>query len=149
MKKSKIQLFAVMAFLFLGTAMNAQETIVTQNELPKEAQNFIKKYFANHTLDYITFERNYFSTNEYIAKFTDGLKLEFDGKGNWVEIDGKRTEIPNEFISKNILNYVKTKFVDTKIVRIEKGIFGRQEVKLSNGLELEFDSEGNFRRVDD
>lgn len=148
MKKRMIKLLAIV-FLLVGTTVKAQETIVTQGELPQQAQNFIKKYFANHTLDYIVFERNYFSSNEYTARFTDGLKLEFNGSGEWTEVDGKRTEIPTDFIPKNVLNYVNAKFADTKIVRIEKGFWGRQEVKLSNGLELEFDKEGNFRRVDD
>lgn len=140
---------ATMLFLLVGMTINAQESVVTQNELPQEAQSFIKKHFSQYTLDYIILDKEYFSSNDYTVRFSEGLKIEFNEKGEWTEIDGNYTEIPTEFISKNITSYVKAKFANTRIVKIEKGFFGTQEVKLSNGLELEFDSKGNFKRVDD
>ncbi|ATA69149.1 PepSY-like domain-containing protein [Capnocytophaga cynodegmi] len=140
---------ATMLFLFVGMTINAQESVVTQNELPQEAQSFIKKHFSQYTLDYIILDKEYFSSDDYTVRFSEGLKIEFNEKGEWTEIDGNYTEIPTEFISKNITSYVKAKFANTRIVKIEKGFFGTQEVKLSNGLELEFDSKGNFKRVDD
>lgn len=149
MKKNLIKLVTLFIFIFGSVQTNAQESVVTQNELPQSAQTFIKKHFSGHNVDYIMFERNFLSSNEYTVRFTDGLKIEFDGKGSWKEIDGKYTEIPTDFISKNILTYVNAKFSNTKIVKIEKIYFGNQEVKLSNGLELIFDSKGNFKRVDD
>ncbi|GIM53793.1 PepSY-like domain-containing protein [Capnocytophaga cynodegmi] len=140
---------ATMLFLLVGMTINAQESVVTQNELPQEAQSFIKKHFSQYTLDYIILDKEYFSSDDYTVRFSEGLKIEFNEKGEWTEIDGNYTEIPTEFISKNITSYVKAKFANTRIVKIEKGFFGTQEVKLSNGLELEFDSKGNFKRVDD
>ncbi|GET45815.1 PepSY-like domain-containing protein [Capnocytophaga felis] len=137
-----------MLFLLIGMTINAQEYVITQNELPQNAQNFIKKHFSKYTLDYVVLDKEYFSSDDYTVRFAEGLKIEFNGRGEWTEVDGNYTQIPTEFISKNILSYVKTKFSNTKIVKIEKGSFGSQEVKLSNGLELEFDSKGNFRRVD-
>ncbi len=149
MKKNIINLITFIALILTTASVNAQETVVTQNELPQNAQNFIKKHFSGYNLDYIILEKKFLSSNDYTARFTEGLKIEFNGKGEWQEVDGDYTEIPTDFISKNILSYVKTKFSNTKIVRIEKGFFGCQDVKLSNGLELEFDSKGNFKRVDD
>ncbi|CEN37970.1 PepSY-like domain-containing protein [Capnocytophaga cynodegmi] len=140
---------ATMLFLLVGMTINAQESVVTQNELPQEAQSFIKKHFSQYTLDYIILDKEYFSSDDYTVRFSEGLKIEFNEKGEWTEIDGNYNEIPTEFISKNITSYVKAKFANTRIVKIEKGFFGTQEVKLSNGLELEFDSKGNFKRVDD
>lgn len=140
---------ATMLFLLVGMTINAQESVVTQNELPQEAQSFIKKHFSQYTLDYIILDKEYFSSDDYTVRFSEGLKIEFNEKGEWTEIDGNYTEIPTEFISKNITSYVKAKFANTRIVKIEKGFFGTQEVKLSNGLELEFDSKGYFKRVDD
>ncbi|MFK8274140.1 PepSY-like domain-containing protein [Capnocytophaga cynodegmi] len=140
---------ATMLFLLVGMTINAQESVVTQNELPQEAQSFIKKHFSQYTLDYIILDKEYFSSDDYTVRFSEGLKIEFNEKGEWTEIDGNYTEIPTEFISKNITSYVKAKFTNTRIVKIEKGFFGTQEVKLSNGLELEFDSKGYFKRVDD
>lgn len=135
-------------FLFVGITSNAQESIITKKELPQEAQKFISNNFTKSTIDYVKMDKEAFST-DYKVKFTDGLEVEFDSKGEWMEVDGNKTTIPTGFIQKSILNYVKEKFANAQIVKIEKGRFGRQEVKLSNGLELEFNSKGEFKRIDD
>ncbi len=149
MRKNVIKKMLLIALMFVAVSVNAQETVVAQNELPQNAQNFIKNHFSNYKLDYVLLEEEFLSSDDYTVRFAEGLKIEFDGKGEWQEVNGDYNEIPTDFISKNILSYVKTKFSNTKIVKIEKGFFGSQDVKLSNGLELEFDSKGNFKRVDD
>ncbi len=147
MKSSAIK-FLTAFFLFIGISSNAQESIITKNELPKTAQKFVSDYFAKSTIDYVKMDKETFST-DYKVKFTDGSEIEFDSKGEWIEIDGNKTVIPTGFIQKSILTYVKEKFPNTQIIKIEKGRFGKQEVKLSNGLELEFNSKGEFKRIDD
>ena len=141
--------FCTITFFFIGITVNAQEYVVTQGELPQKAQNFIKQHFPNYIMDYVILEKEILFFNEYKVRFVEGLNIEFDSGGDWEKVDGNYNEIPTSFISKNIVSYVKSKFSNTKIVKVEKGSFGRQEVKLSNGLELEFDSSGNFRRIDD
>jgi|SRR5690606_2336382 len=135
-------------FLFIGISSNAQESVITKNELPQTAQKFISDNFAKSTIDYAKIDKEILST-DYKVKFTDGVEIEFDSKGEWTEVDGNKTTIPTGFIQKSILTYVKEKFPNTQIEKIEKGRFGKQEVKLSNGLELEFNSEGKFKRIDD
>ena len=147
MKSTAIK-FLTAFFLFIGISSNAQESIITKNELPKSAQKFISDYFSKSNIEYVKKDKETFST-DYKVKFTNGTELEFDSEGNWTEVDGNKTVIPTAFIQKNILIYVKEKFPNTQIVKIEKGRFGKQEVKLSNGLELEFNSKGEFKRIDD
>lgn len=147
MKSSAIK-FLTVFFLLIGIGSNAQESIISKNELPKVAQKFISDNFSKSTLEYVKIDKETFST-DYQLKFSDGFEVEFDSKGEWTEVDGNKMPIPTEFIQKNILHYVKEKFPNTQIVKIEKGRFGKQEVKLSNGLELEFNSNGEFKRIDD
>ena len=90
-----------------------------------------------------------FFITDYKVKFKEGTEIEFDSDGNWTEVDGNRTAIPTGFIQKSILTYVKEKFPKTQIIKIKKGYLGRQEIKLSNGLELEFNSKGKFKKIDD
>lgn len=146
--KSSVTKLVTAFSLLIGIASNAQETIISRNELPNAAQKFVSTYFGKSTIDYVKKDKETFST-DYKVKFADGKEVEFDGDGNWTEIDGNRTVIPTTFIQKSILTYVKDKFPNTQIVKIEKGRFGRQDVKLSNGLELEFNSNGVFKRIDD
>lgn len=147
MKNAAIKILSVV-FLLIGMSANAQESIITKNELPKTAQKFISDNFSKSTIDYVKMDKEVFST-DYKVKFTDGSEIEFDSKGVWMEVDGNRNTIPTGFIQKNILTYVKDKFPNTQIVKIEKGRFEKQDVKLSNGLELEFNSKGDFKRIDD
>lgn len=135
-------------FLFIGITLHAQESIISNNELPQAAQKFIEDNFSNSSIDYIKMDKETFST-DYKVKFTNGVEVEFDSKGEWMEVDGNKTNIPTGFIQKSILTYVKAKFPNAQIEKIEKGRFGKQEVKLSNGLELEFNSKGEFKRIDD
>lgn len=136
------------AFLFIGISSNAQESVITKNELPQTAQKFISDNFSKSSIDYVKMDKEILST-DYKVKFTDGSEVEFDSKGEWMEVDGNKTNIPTGFIQKSILTYVKAKFPNAQIEKIEKGRFGKQEVKLSNGLELEFNSKGEFKRIDD
>lgn len=145
--KSTVTPFLSAIFLFMVMSINAQETIIAKGELPKPAQDFISHNFSQNTLEFIIMDKEILST-DYKVKFADGAEIEFDSNGDWTEIDGNKTAIPTGFIQKNILSYVKEKFPNTQIVQIEKGRFGKQEVKLSNGLELEFNSNGTFKKID-
>lgn len=136
------------SFLFFGATLNAQESIISKDKLPQTAQKFISDNFSQNSIDYVKMDKETFST-DYKVKFTNGVEVEFDSKGKWMEVDGNKTNIPTGFIQKSILTYVKGKFPNAQIEKIEKGRFGKQEVKLSNGLELEFNSKGEFKRIDD
>lgn len=131
----------------LGTSVFAQDQIVTFNQLPTKGQNFISKYFQKVQVSTVILDNDYIS-KDYDVVLTNGTKIEFDGKGNWKEVDGKRNAIPTTFIPQSILNYVNKSFPNTKIIKIEKNRFS-YDVELTNGLDLEFDSKGNFVRIDD
>lgn len=147
MKSTAIKFLPVL-FLFAAMSANAQETVITKNQLPQAAQQFISNNFPKNIVDFVIADKEIIST-DYKVKFKEGTEIEFDSDGNWTEVDGNRTVIPTAFIQKSILTYVKEKFPNTQIEKIEKGRFGKQEVKLSNGLELEFNSEGKFKRIDE
>ena len=148
MKKYILKLASLVTFFAVSISAQAQEQIITQKELPTSAKTFLQKNFPNGKVEYVVMEKNYLSSNEYKTRLNNGVEIEFNQKGEWKEVNGFQTEIPASFIPKKIQNYVKNKFANTKIVKIEKGSFGKYEVKLSNGLELEFDSKGNFKRVE-
>ncbi|WP_430613215.1 PepSY-like domain-containing protein [Flavobacterium sp. JP2137] len=147
MKSTAIN-FLTALFLFIGMSAQAQESIITATNLPQPAQKFVADHFSKCAIAYVKKDKETFST-DYKVKFADGKEVEFDAEGNWTEVDGNKTVIPTAFIKKNILTYIEQMFPNTQIVKIEKGRFGKQEVKLNNGLELEFNSKGAFKRIDD
>ncbi|MDQ6472262.1 PepSY-like domain-containing protein [Flavobacterium sp. LHD-80] len=145
--KTKLNLaVCIIAGLAFGFSANAQKTPIAKSALPVNAQTFLKTHFAGQEPTYIIEDKETFY-KDYKVQFANNIEVEFDGKGNWQEVDGNHTAIPVSIIPKSIIAYVRTKFPNTTITKIDKGTWG-YEVNLSNGLELEFNSKGNFLRID-
>lgn len=143
MMKKILMLF----MLGIGTFNFAQDREITFAQLPEKGKNFIQTYFKSDKVRYVILDDDYLS-KEYEVVLANGIKIEFDGKGNWKEIDGKRNKIPTAFFPEKITAYVKKSFPHTNIIKIEKNKYS-YEVELSNGLDIDFDSKGNFKRIDD
>jgi hypothetical protein len=75
------------------------------------------------------------------------VKVEFNRSGEWTSVDCERDEVPNGVLPQGVLEYVGKRFAGAYVVEIEKGLRG-YEVKLSNDIDLEFDKDGKFLRVD-
>ena len=150
MKKNKNFLRGIltMTLLMMGLQLYAQKTVMQLNELPKEAQTFINKHFKDYQLQYVTKKTKHYFVKKYEVYFQDRTKIEFDGEGNWKEVEGKINPIPSGFILPEIKNYIAKNFPTTQIIEIERKTW-KYEVKLSNRLELEFDTKGNFIKIDD
>lgn len=145
--KTKLNLAAVAIIgLSFGLSANAQKTVITKAVLPVNAQTFLKTHFTGQEPTYILQDKETFST-DYKVQFANNMEVEFDGKGNWEEVDGNHQPIPVTVLPKAITNYVKTNFAGATVTKIDKGTWG-YEVDLSNALELEFNSKGNFIRID-
>lgn len=146
--KNKLNLaICLITGLAFGISVNAQKTVITKTALPSNAQTFLRTHFSGQEPTYIIEDKEMFS-KDYKVQFADNIEVEFDGKGNWEEIDGNNKAIPINVIPKKIVSYVNTYFTNTVITKIDKGAWG-YEIDLSNGLKLEFDSKGNFIRIDD
>ncbi|MDM1376275.1 PepSY-like domain-containing protein [Myroides marinus] len=148
MKNVKLLLVSV---LMSGTLMNsqsamAQDVVITKTELPKKASTFIDTHFKGKEVSLIEKDKDFLSTS-YKVKFVDNVEVEFDKSGEWDEVDGNKSAIPTSFILKPIVTYVTTNYKETTITKIEKEA-RRYEVKLSNGLELEFSKDGKFKKID-
>ena len=143
--KSNLKTFLIAGLLF-GLSVNAQKTVIKKSALPANAQTFLKTHFSAQEPSYILEDKELVS-KEYTVQFVNKTEIEFDGKGNWKEIDGKNSAIPTTIIPKKITSYVKANFAKNKITKIERGTFG-YEIKLNNNLELKFNSKGDFKKID-
>jgi len=145
--KTKLNLTAcLLVGLTFGFSANAQKTVITKTALPANAQAFLKTHFTAQEPISILQDKETFST-DYKVQFANNIEVEFDGKGNWEEVDGNHQAIPVTVLPKAIASYLKTNFANTTVTKIDKGTWG-YEVDLSNNLELEFNSKGNFLRID-
>lgn len=77
----------------------------------------------------------------------DGTEIEFTETGAWKEVDGQGKAIPTAFIPAAIIKHIQTNYPKEKITHIDKG-FKDIDIDLSNKIELEFDLNGKFLRID-
>lgn len=140
------KLFSILMIAF-SAVLFAQDQNISFNKLPQKAQQFVKTYFGVKNVSVVTLDDDYIK-KEYEVYLTNGTKIEFDGSGSWKEVDGKRNTIPAGYAPASIASYVKKSFPNAKITKIEKNRFS-YEVELSNGLDLEFNSKGQFKKIDD
>lgn len=136
--------------LMLISMMNvkAQDKIISLDQIPVTAKNLVKEYFSDLEVSYVKEEVEYLMIKEYVVKFKNGEEIEFDKKGEWKEIDMKKGEVPSAIIPTQILNYIQKSFPDTHIMEIKKNT-RNYEVEISNGLELKFNRNGEFLKIDD
>ena len=120
------------------------DTPIQVTQLPQTAQQFIQQYFAEKEVA-LAKQENDFLSKSYKVIFTDGTNMEFDRKGNWTEIECKTSIVPIEIIPEGIVSYVESKYPGMDIIEIEKDN-KTYEIKMSNYIELEFDS--NFNLID-
>ncbi len=138
----KIASFIGVAILSLTAC--AQKSVITENDLKPESQSFLKEYFPNNPVSYIILD----SDKDYDVTLNTGIKVEFDRKGAWESVDCALSPVPNGIIPAKISNYISQKFPNQFVTEISKE-FNGYDVELNNGLELEFSSDGEFKRIDD
>ncbi|MCM1177949.1 MAG: PepSY-like domain-containing protein [Bacteroidales bacterium] len=144
---NRIFTFVVLMLAFAGIA-KADDKPISFEQLPLQARNFIQENFPDETLMFAAKDIDFAGTS-YDVRFSSGLKLEFNSKGEWKEIESKYSAVDVKFIPVQIRKYVDSRWTGVKYRKIEKKRNGGYEVKLANGLEVEFDRNFNVIDIDD
>ncbi len=127
-------------------AIADNDKVITVKQLPQTAQLFLKSHFQNSKVALVKME-NKVVTKDYEVTFVNGNKIDFDSKGNWEEVDCKASSVPAKVVPVQIQRYVKTNYPKEKIVKIERDRKG-YEIKLSNRMELTFDTKYQLTKID-
>ena len=141
MKKFLTLLFAFMAFAFSAKADYDQ--VITFNQLPDQAQELLKQYFADKVPLIVTVD-----WDDYTIRYETGEKLEFDKQGNWKEIECKTSHVPSALIPEKIKTHVSATFPGTTILKLDRNRRG-YEIKLNNGIEIEYNRDFQAIDIDD
>ncbi|MGH1520305.1 PepSY-like domain-containing protein [Chryseobacterium sp. JK1] len=144
----KITGVLMIMFLLISGFITAQDRAINPNQLPKNVKNFLAFHFKGIPVASAIEDREIYGIDEYKVYLSNGMKMEFDSSGNWKEVDGKHQKLPYGFIPVSIKNYSTRNFPNTYIIKVEKKRWS-YKAELSNGLELEFDRNGNFKKIDD
>lgn len=143
----KIFLSLVVAMLAVMPMLADNDKMITREELPRKAQMFLTKHFDGVEVLYAKAERDMGVITSYDVVLDGNVKVEFNRSGEWISVDCEHSQVPNSVLPQGVLDYVSNKFAKAYVVEIERGRMG-YEVKLSNDLDLDFDKNCKFLRVD-
>ncbi|MBR5102274.1 MAG: PepSY-like domain-containing protein [Muribaculaceae bacterium] len=140
--KKFLVLFA--ALLTLGFSAKADhDQVINFNQLPATAQKMLKQNFSNKVPLIVTMD-----WDDYTIVYDSGEKVEFDKEGNWKEIECRSSRVPTDLIPEQIKTHIKNTFPGTTILKIDRNRRG-YEVKLNNGLEVEYNRSFQVIDIDD
>lgn len=129
------------------TIVRADDRPVTFAQLPQAAQAFINNNYSGDKVSFATVDDDFFRP-DYQVVLVSGVRLQFENDGRLESIKTKNGNIPAGIIPVQIMDAVKVYYPDAKILEYEVGR-RTYEVKLSNRLELKFDSRFNVIELDD
>ena len=144
MKRITTILLSLALFAFVAEADNKP---IDYEQLPSAAKTFIKADFPSETISYITRDADLLDT-AYDVHFANGLKIEFNSKGEWTEISCTSSPIDSKYIPRQIIDTVATRWPGEKFKKIERYRYG-YEVEFTNRLELKFDRQFRLTEIDD
>lgn len=136
-------LVGLMAVTFWSCSDDDDFKPVTNAELPTAAKTFLETYYPS--VNYQTKK----DKNEFEVYLSNGQKVEFYKDGEWKDVDAvKRGEtVPIGFYPSEIDTYVSEKHAGEGIHEISKESYG-YDVELTNNVDIEFTSNGEFIRYD-
>lgn len=140
-----ILMIAAVVTMFVQTA-KADDRPIDVKKLPVPAQKFLSDYFPSDKVSYAVVDDDLIRP-DYKVRLSSGVKIDFEHSGALDNIES-RAGVPEKIVPVQILDYVKAHYPDAVVTGYD---IGRRsyEVKLSNHLELKFNSSFSLIEIDD
>ena len=141
MKKIIFLLLMTMVMtMSLTMSADDDDRVITYDQLPQAAQTFLKANFATKVPLLVTAD-----WDDYTIRYESGEKIEFDRSGDWKDIECYNSKVPAAAVPAQIASYIQQNYPGKSIIKIERhrSVY---EVKLNNGLEVEFNR--SFQVID-
>jgi hypothetical protein len=147
---NRLQTLATVAFSWaaFGVATAQEEGLVPIETLPGKAQSFIGQYFSESSIVSVWQDIDGGRVSDYTVLLADGTEVEFRANGEWEEVKSRNGAVSAKIVPAKISKYVRKHYPTALVKEIQKKL-SKYEVKLSNGLELIFNTRGKFVKVDD
>ena len=139
MKKIKFFLLMAMVMTMSLTMSADDDRVITYDQLPQVAQTFLKANFATKVPLLVTAD-----WDDFTIRYESGEKIEFDRSGNWKDIECYNSKVPADAVPAQISSYISQNYPGKSIIKLERhrSVY---EVKLNNGMEVEFNR--NFQVI--
>ncbi|MPS72683.1 MAG: hypothetical protein E2590_05955 [Chryseobacterium sp.] len=129
----------------LNPDVNSVKFSALYQEMPATIKSFLAKYYPKATV--VKYEaKSTVVGKKYEVKLNNGAEIDFDKNGNWEEISDKQG-IASALIPAKIKAYLNQHYKGVKVESIDKER-NKIKVDLQNDIDLEFDKNGKFLRVD-
>ncbi len=146
MKKLFTLFFAVSLVALLACEKYGDDRPVDFSRLPAAAQTFVNNYYADVKVMYVTKDDDIILPDYYV-RLENGVQLQFANGGSLEKIEAK-AGVPDGVVPVQIVDYVKTNYATALIVEYEVDR-NTYEVKLSNRLDIKFNSSFRVIEIDD
>lgn len=145
--KLKLVILFISLFTLQGIVKADEGKLISKEQLPTKALQFIKNFFVAEQISYAKEEEGFFN-KEYDVIFTTGNKIEFNKRGEWLKVECQKEAVPAGIVPEKINAQIKQHHPNLQIIKIE---FDSKdyEVKLNNGLELKFNKKMQLIGFDD
>jgi hypothetical protein len=141
--KQRLFILLAMVMTMCLTVKADNDRVITFDQLPTQAQTLLKKHFGDKIPLIVTVD-----WDDYTVIYQSGEKVEFDKKGNWKDLNCKTSAVPAALIPEQIKASVKKTFPGATIIKLDRDRRG-YDVKLNNGMELEFNKKFQIVDIDD
>lgn len=146
MRKTLLSILLLVSSALFATAASDHDYFVSFDQLPAAAQEFVNTHFPKAQV--VNCVRD---AHSYEVRLADASEIEFNVNGAWEEVDCKYREVPASVVAllpKTVPAYVKANFPTATITKVNTKVWGF-EIELNNGLEVEFNTAGQFLKIDD
>ena len=142
----KFMTFIVSAMILAPLAF-ADDKPFDYNKLPAVAKEFVSKYFPNDKAIVTTVDDDLVRP-DYEVILQSGVKIGFVHSGALEKVEMREGAIPVGVVPEQIMVYLSAHYPGVPVVEYEVGKYDF-EVKLTNGLELKFNSAFKLVGIDD
>ena len=144
MKRTLITLALVLVTFAI---VKADDRPVTFNQLPQAAQTFINTNYPDEKVAFATVDDDFIRPDYHVA-LVSGVMLQFEHGGSLEKIETRNGNIPAGIIPFQIIDMVKQYYPEAQITEYEIGKRS-YEVKLSNRMEMKFNTKFQMIELDD
>lgn len=129
-----------------NVAEDVKSPSVNLADLPAAALASINQHYKQENIASYEIKTIPVVGKSYEVKFNDGAEIDFDGNGAWHEWKDAKG-LPEGVLPANIKAYITKSYANTFATSIDKE--GKKiKVELASDVDLEFDAQGNFLRID-
>lgn len=129
-----------------NVAEDVQAASVNLNDLPSNALATVNKFYQSANIASYEIKNIPVIGKSYEVKFNDGAEIDFNENGDWHEWSDAKG-LPDGVLPSSIKNYITKNYANTFATSIDKED-KKIKVELASDVDLEFDTNGNFLRID-